>query len=787
MSRHLLLDQIHLGCDENEDHHQETAAKEKPENSEAKKPLPDQSHLTSIGKMNYRHEHAVKEKAKRFVGRIHLRDKITQFCTSSNVENSTMIVTGEPGDGKTSLMAYASAKCIDNSRKQGDFVFVHVIDCCPGSNILQNMLKRLHLNLDEYTNENYPMETITDLKTLHVARLEEVANEYPNNKFIIFVDAVNQLFSSMNSHSMWWLPSRNAPNNLRVVLSTLSYTTYTFDNALKRCPNAVVVKMPREMSEEDCREMVTNLLKERNLTITTENNDPVIGNQMEKLLNKCKSPLYLKVAVEGLRTKWIMATRTPQIEQYTIYIENLSLTSEELFEKLLESWQGDFGFQLVRWVTMIITLSRDGLKESMLIDLLAAVKRCYKIKFEFSVKTVLDFIRGFLSTESMDYIRFFHDELLHHVVLHRYDRRGFAAEVHDMIVRFSLYYIKSKISGKNVKGYLHYEDCLSQVVYHQTEIRKAKDEDRTIRQVSTYKDTLRNIHFIKERIASNQENELLNDFRDTINIEMDERERATISEWEHFTQFYMPYIKMFPHWSYSFVLNSPNNSYITKDTKQLTSTCPDTVNEQIPLIWVNKPDDVHQNGKTVRCVGELCWDCCASTTNKNLLAFGCDLKAFICNQTTGDIVHQVKVDGSALTVHFSPKGESLWVGNNDGRITVWDTFTGEKQHDELKLGGGEVIMIQHVNDSTVVCGLGGHKTLMRDETVGTITVIDTSTYSITQTWSTRIPCMSYCYLSCGQLVVSGHDEGIIFWNVNDGCAVNLYRVKSTGFIHPVQL
>ena len=170
--------------------------------------------------------------------------------------------------------------------------------------------------------------------------------------------------------------------------------------------------------------MVTNLLKERNLTITTENNDPVIGNQMQKLLNKCKSPLYLKVAVEGLRTKWIMATRTPQNEQYTIYIENLSLTSEELFEKLLESWQGDFGFQLIRWVMMIITLSRDGLRESMLIDLLANVERCYNIKFKFSVKTVLDFIRGFLSTESLDYIRFFHDELLHHVVLFMYDRIG---------------------------------------------------------------------------------------------------------------------------------------------------------------------------------------------------------------------------------------------------------------------------------------------------------------------------------------------------------------------------
>ena len=92
-----------------------------------------------------------------------------------------------------------------------------------------------------------------------------------------------------------------------------------------------------------------------------------------------------------------MPDGVPQIEQYTIYIENLSLTSEELFEKLLESWQGDFGFQLIRWVTMIITLSRDGLQESMLIDLLANVEILYNIKFKFSVKRAFFAANAFLN------------------------------------------------------------------------------------------------------------------------------------------------------------------------------------------------------------------------------------------------------------------------------------------------------------------------------------------------------------------------------------------------------
>ena len=69
-----------------------------------------------------------------------------------------------------------------------------------------------------------------------------------------------------------------------------------------------------------------------------------------------------------------------------------------------------------------------------------------------------------------------------------------------MIVRFHLKIIKSKMSEKCDEECLYYDDCLTQVVHHQTEIRKAKDEDETIPQVSTYKDTLRNIFFVKERI-----------------------------------------------------------------------------------------------------------------------------------------------------------------------------------------------------------------------------------------------------------------------------------------------
>lgn len=59
---------------------------------------PHSIHITDEDFENYLHENAATEKEDGLNGRTDLCDEITQFNTSSNIDNSTMIVTGEPGD-----------------------------------------------------------------------------------------------------------------------------------------------------------------------------------------------------------------------------------------------------------------------------------------------------------------------------------------------------------------------------------------------------------------------------------------------------------------------------------------------------------------------------------------------------------------------------------------------------------------------------------------------------------------------------------------------------------------
>ena len=118
-SESLLHDQSYLICDKNGNHrHYEddgllgimrkclcNCLQCSQESESAEDPIckfvlpPHSTQSTDDDFENHTYEKAAKEKAERFDGRTDLRDETTQFSTSSNVENSTMIVTKEPGYG----------------------------------------------------------------------------------------------------------------------------------------------------------------------------------------------------------------------------------------------------------------------------------------------------------------------------------------------------------------------------------------------------------------------------------------------------------------------------------------------------------------------------------------------------------------------------------------------------------------------------------------------------------------------------------------------------------------
>ena len=51
------------------------------------------------------------------------------------------------------MLASVADVCLSTQRAE-DFIFVHIVDSCPGSNLLEQMIRRLHVSLRQFCEEN---------------------------------------------------------------------------------------------------------------------------------------------------------------------------------------------------------------------------------------------------------------------------------------------------------------------------------------------------------------------------------------------------------------------------------------------------------------------------------------------------------------------------------------------------------------------------------------------------------------------------------------------------------
>ena len=93
---------------------------------------------------------------------------------------------------------------MDSTNSKQDFVFIHVVDSCPGSASLELLMRRMHLNLRSFRRDLGEIcvsatnpETFSDLRQQHHNFLNESARKYPDKSFIFIIDAVNQLHEDL--------------------------------------------------------------------------------------------------------------------------------------------------------------------------------------------------------------------------------------------------------------------------------------------------------------------------------------------------------------------------------------------------------------------------------------------------------------------------------------------------------------------------------------------------------------------------------------------------------------
>jgi WD40 repeat protein len=286
------------------------------------------------------HEIFMAERTRRFVGRSDLLADMHAFVEKDS-DQSTLVITGEPGCGKSALMARFTEEV---SKNHPDWLIIpHFVGASPSSTSMRSTLRRFctHLNRALGVTEEAP-EDYKELAQLFPQLLESVSE---NRHILLVIDALNQFEKTNDPQSMTWLPQA-LPEGVKIVVSTLAGEAL---DSLKTRSIQPRFEKVSGLTEPEIKELVTNYLGEVRKDFPT----PKIREDFYEKI-KAGHPLYILVALEELRV-------FPVFEKLGKRIAELPSSVPELFDQVLERVEGDFSQPLVRDFTSFIACGRQGM------------------------------------------------------------------------------------------------------------------------------------------------------------------------------------------------------------------------------------------------------------------------------------------------------------------------------------------------------------------------------------------------------------------------------------------
>ncbi|KAL3832682.1 hypothetical protein ACJMK2_024304 [Sinanodonta woodiana] len=311
------------------------------------------SEPTLAESLHLEHETFMTQRSQVLLGRETDVTKMMQYV-SNNVENSVpLVLVGFPGAGKSALAAYAIKQFLQESKYK---VFYHFIGSTPRSTDLYNILARVFMEFMP-VEEKMPVD-IEEMKrfsqTMFQKATESILAE-GYEKFVIVIDALNQMDDDGDAHYLGWLPQGPLPRGMRLIVSTLEGKCLNSlrDNATK----------PVELSVEP---LDTIIRKDIIRKILAEYNKKLDDEQVKVLIDKEDSgrPLWLTIACEELRV-------FGDFRKLTEKIRLLPGDMMGLLENVLNRIIIEYGGDLVVATLCLVEISRFGLLETELLDLLA--------------------------------------------------------------------------------------------------------------------------------------------------------------------------------------------------------------------------------------------------------------------------------------------------------------------------------------------------------------------------------------------------------------------------------
>ena len=295
------------------------------------------------------HELFMAGRTRRFVGRSNILKRMQTFV-EDDADPRLMVITGEPGCGKSALMARFTEEVI---REHPDWLILsHFVGASPSSASLRRTLRRLcsQLNRALGVEEEVP-EEYKELAQLFPELLRRASE---TRHILLVIDALDQFERTDNAHAMRWLPPK-LPQYVKVMVSTLAGEAL---DALRSWQIQPWFEELSGLTEPDIEEFVTSYMGEIRKDFPSKKIQEAFYDKVN-----AGNPLYILVALEELRV-------FPVYEEVGKRVASLPDTVPELFDQVLERVEGDFSRPLVQDFMSFIACGRQGMSSEELQTLL---------------------------------------------------------------------------------------------------------------------------------------------------------------------------------------------------------------------------------------------------------------------------------------------------------------------------------------------------------------------------------------------------------------------------------
>ncbi|XP_077862132.1 NACHT domain- and WD repeat-containing protein 1-like [Saccoglossus kowalevskii] len=300
-----------------------------------------------------------KFKCQSFHGRENLLSSISAYIKERVAGNpataSPMVVYGESGSGKTSVMAKA-AQLAGTQWCPQSVVVLRFLGTTPASTGVRQLLKSACLQI--LTAYGHGDTEIPD-DYFQVVRWFSQVLQYATAKkpMLIFLDSLDQLSAAESAHRMTWLP-RYLPPHVAIIVSTLPREHNILNTLRYFLPNGMArYSEVKQLSVEEGLTIMKSWLLSERRAINNEQQGIITSS-----IQQCSLPLFLKLLFDQA-SKWQSYLPSSQIKVQPSVKGMISIIFDHL-----EEYHGKV---LVSHALSYMTISQNGIGEAELEDLLS--------------------------------------------------------------------------------------------------------------------------------------------------------------------------------------------------------------------------------------------------------------------------------------------------------------------------------------------------------------------------------------------------------------------------------